>query len=106
MNSKCDKILDLAGLDNTTANGLEGIDGLTKVLKDEKLNFEEAKLLSDKLEAGKRYIKVAYKMHCSDQSECATHCCTFALSKTLTGNGLVTTSIQCPVLSAMTSLQP
>ena len=73
----------LGGLDNTTANGLEGIDGLTKVLKDETLNFEDAKQLSHKLESGKRYIKVAYKMHCSDQSECATHCCTFALSNPL-----------------------
>ena len=73
----------LGGLDNTTANGLQGIDNLTKLLKDEHLNFEETGLISDKLEAGKRYIKVAFKMHCSDQSECATHCCTFALSNPL-----------------------
>ena len=75
----------LGGLDNTTANGLQGIDNLTKLLKDEHLNFEETGLLSDKLEAGKCYIKRwhIYKMHCSDQSECAMHCCTFALSNPL-----------------------
>ena len=70
----------LGGLDNTTANGLQGIDNLTKLLKDEHLQFEETGLLSDKLEARKCYIKVAFKMHCSDQSECDMHCCTFALS--------------------------
>ena len=73
----------LGGLDNTAANGLQGIDNLTKLLKDEHLNFEETGPISDKFEAGKRYIKVAFKMHCSDQSECATHCCTFALGNPL-----------------------
>ena len=37
----------IGGLDNTTANGLKGIDNLTKLLKDKHLNFEETGLLSD-----------------------------------------------------------
>lgn len=69
----------LGGLDNTTANGLEAVDGLITVIKDDRNDFQNVKLLCDKLQSGKRYIKVGFKVHCVE-SPCATHCCTFALS--------------------------
>ena len=38
------------------------------------------KAILEKLERGKRYLKIGFPLHCTDHSECPTHCITLALS--------------------------
>ena len=68
----------MAGLDNVTANGLNCF----LLLEDVVTSLTDAKLrraLLRQLEQSKRYLKIAYRMHCEILSTCETHCISFAL---------------------------
>ena len=82
----------LAGLDNTTADGLSGYNTLEDILKK---HFKSNKRLSDSLEKGKRYIKIGYPQHCTDHNPCASHCISYALSDKLNHN--LTKEVLCRV---------
>ena len=69
----------LAGLDNTTADGLNGFSILADIAKK---YFAGNKGIVDNLERGKRYLKIGYPQHSVDHSTCASHCISFALSDT------------------------
>ena len=66
----------LAGLDDITAEGMNGFQFLHQVIVDLKLGKEVA----DKLERAKRYLKMYYQGHCSISSKIATHNTAYALS--------------------------
>ena len=72
----------LAGLDNTTADGLNGFSILTDIVKK---YFEGNKGIVGNLEREK-YLKIRYPQHCVDHSTCASHCISFALSDTTDPN--------------------
>ena len=69
----------LAGLDNTTADGLNGFSILADIVEK---YFKENKGIVDNLEGGKRYLKNGLPQHFVDHSACASHCISFALSDT------------------------
>ena len=73
----------LAGLDNTTADRLNGFSILADIAKK---YFAGNKGIVDNLEKGKQYIKIGYPQHCVDHSTCASHCISFALSDTTDPN--------------------
>ena len=73
----------LAGLDNTTADGLNGFSILADIVKK---YFAGNKGIVSNLERGKRYLKIGYPQHCIDHSSCASHCISFALSDTTDPN--------------------
>ena len=66
----------LAGLDDTTADGLNGF----KALEDLCQKLGEKKKNHPKLERGKRYLKFKYQGHCEELSSIESHCATCALS--------------------------
>ena len=67
----------LAGLDDTTADGLNGF----KTLENTVSNFVgRKKHYLDRLEQAKRYLKIVYPQNCQDHSPCPTHCISLALS--------------------------
>ena len=67
----------LAGLDNTTAEDLNGF----KTLKNIVSNFiGQKKHYLGCLEYAERYLKIAHPQNCQDHSECPTHCISLALS--------------------------
>ena len=71
----------MAGLDNTTANGLEGfllLEDIVSTLTDAKLK----RAFLRQLEQSKRYLKIGYRLHSETFSNCDTHCISFALSNT------------------------
>ena len=68
----------LAGLDDTTAAGMNGFATLQKIAK----QYNE-KSIDASLEQSKRYMKTCYQVHCSDpDTKIASHCAKFALSDT------------------------
>ena len=69
----------LAGLDNTTADGLNGFSILADIVEK---YFKENKGIVDNPEGGKRYLKNGLPQHFVDHSTCASHCISFALSDT------------------------
>ena len=73
----------LAGLDNTTADGLNGFSILVDIVKK---YFAGNKGIVGNLERGKQYLKIGYPQHCVDHSSCASHCISFALSDTTDPN--------------------
>ena len=73
----------LAGLDNTTADGLNGFSILVDIVKKK---FAGNKGIVGNLERGKQYLKIGYPQHCIDHSSCASHCISFALSDTTDPN--------------------
>lgn len=62
----------LSGLDNTTADGLDGFSILHHVVKKLRLDITKQKHIIEKSE-GKRYLKTTYKVHCKCTSVCASH---------------------------------
>jgi hypothetical protein len=67
----------LAGLDDTTAEGLNGFKTLENIVS----NFLGHKRhFLDRLEHAKRYLKIVHPQNCQDHSECPTHCISLALS--------------------------
>ena len=68
----------LAGLDNTTADGLNGFSILADIMEK---YFKENKDIVDNLEGGK-HLKNGLPQHFVDHSTCASHCISFALSDT------------------------
>ena len=69
----------MAGLGNTTANGLEGfllVEDIVSTLIDAKLK----RAFLRQLEQSKRCLKIGYRLHCETFSNCDTHCISFALS--------------------------
>ena len=66
----------LAGLDDVTAEAMNGFDFLQKTAKE--LKFDKS--LSNNLEKAKRYLKTNYQGHCSTESPIKTHNTAFALS--------------------------
>ena len=69
----------LAGPDSTTADGLNGFSILADLVKK---YFAGNKGIVDKLERGRQYFRIGYTQHCVDNSTCASHCISFALSDT------------------------
>ena len=67
----------LSGLDDTTSDGLNGFDTFENIVV---TYMGRRKTVMDKLEQGKRYLKIGYPQHCSDHSPCPSHCISFALS--------------------------
>ena len=72
-----------AGLDITTADGLNGYNTLEDILKK---HFKSNERLIDSLEKGKRYIRIGYPQHCTDHNPCTSHCISYALSDKLNHN--------------------
>lgn len=73
----------LQGLDNTMADGVQGINQLEKIsyqLLEKGLGSEWQKQILRELKSLKNYLKGDYKLHISESSECADHCIAFALS--------------------------
>ena len=74
----------LSGLDNIAAEGVASFERLLSIL--EELNQAGADKrrvteLAKKFNDGKRYLRTEFKVNCSaEESECADHCRTFALS--------------------------
>ena len=66
----------LAGLDDITAEGMNGFQFLQKVLDD----FKCEKEVSDNLEKAKRYLKMNYQGHCNIPNTIATHNTAYTLS--------------------------
>ena len=67
----------LAGLDDTTADGLNGFKSLENVI----INFLGRKqTLLTRLECSKRYLKIVYPQNCMEHSDCPSHCISLALS--------------------------
>ena len=66
----------LAGLDDITADGMNGFETIRTVLSDLKCRRD----LLDDLEKSKRYLKMVYQGHCNTSSQIATHNTAFALS--------------------------
>ena len=67
----------LAGLDDITADGMNGFESIRNIMIDLKCG----KQLLDNLEKAKRYLKMSYQAHCSTTSNIVTHNTSFALSK-------------------------
>ena len=66
----------LAGLDDTTAAGMNGIATLENIAS----KYNE-KAIEASLERSKRYMKTRYQVHCSDTGDSiVSHCANFALS--------------------------
>ena len=82
----------LAGLDNTTADGLNGYNTLEDNLKK---HFKSHKRLIDSLEKGKRYIKIGNSQCCTNYNPCASHCISYALPDKLNHN--LTKEVLCRV---------
>ena len=72
----------LHGVDNYTADGLEGFDTLHKVLDTLDCNKVEKEKLQKLLKSGVLYLKGDFKVHVKEESTCSTHCIKFALSNT------------------------
>ena len=73
----------LAGLDDTTAEGLNGFKTLENIIT----NFlGRKKQLLDRLDQAKRYLKIAYPQNCVEHSQCSSHCISLALSDPNEGN--------------------
>lgn len=70
----------LSGLDNTTADGLNGFSILNDLVKKLDIDIFHQECLSEKIDMGKRYLKTMYKVHCKKSSLCASHCTQFSLS--------------------------
>ena len=69
----------MTGLDNVTANGLQGFKTTENITAN---ILEDPKKINDlkkKLENGKRYLKLSFELHCSDDSSVNTHCISHAL---------------------------
>ena len=66
----------LSGLDDVTADAINGFDFLEKRLNEQ----NGAKELISRLERAKRYLKTNFKDHCNGQSTIKTHNTAFALS--------------------------
>ena len=66
----------LAGLDDITADGMNAFKYLETFLQ----RLKKDKDLIDRLEKGKRYLKISYQSHCSMESEIKSHNAVFALS--------------------------
>lgn len=67
----------LAGLDDTTADGLNGFKTLANTVS----NFVgRKKHYLDRLEQAKKYLKIVYPQNCQDHSAYQTHCMSLALS--------------------------
>ena len=65
------------GLDDTTADDLNGFKSLENVI----INFlGQKKTLLTRLEHSKRYLKIVYPQSCMEHSDCPSHCISFALS--------------------------
>ena len=65
----------IAGLDDTTADGLNGFATLQKIA-----GSLGNKAIVNKLEEAKRYLKMDYQSHISKDSSVGTHSASFALS--------------------------
>ena len=66
----------LSGLDDITADGMNGFSYLSDYIT----SLKRYKELLDQLECGKRYLKMRYQSHCSLDSTIASHNPLFALS--------------------------
>ena len=70
----------LHGVDNYTADGLEGFDTLHKVLHTLDCSKVENEKLQKLLKSGVLYLKGDFKVHVKEESTCSTHSIKFALS--------------------------
>ena len=75
----------LQGLDNTSADGVEGFHRITRIVEDMEeqygVNKEWWSDVQSRLKKAKCYLKTEYRVHChEEQSACADHCRKFALS--------------------------
>ena len=66
----------LAGLDDITAEGMNGFEFLSEVIK----KYHLEKDWAHKLERAKRYLKISYQGHCDANSGIKSHNTSFALS--------------------------
>ena len=72
----------LHGVDNYTADGLEGFDTLEKVLDTLDCSKVEKEKLQKLLKSGVLYLKGDFKVHVKEESTCSTYCIKFALRNT------------------------
>lgn len=73
----------LKGLDSYTADGMEAMDLLQKILhklQENGLSRDKTKDLSEKLLDINQHLKFDLKIHLSQSSTCIDHCSTYALS--------------------------
>ena len=68
----------LVGLDDTTAEGLNGFKTLENIVSI--FIGQKKKHYLDYLEHAKRYLEIVYPQSCQDHLECPTHCISLALS--------------------------
>ena len=67
----------LAGLGDRVAEGLNGFIMLEKIVDQ---YMGRKKVILEKLEREKRYLKIGFPQHCNDHPECPSHCIILALS--------------------------
>ena len=78
----------LQGLDNTSADGAEGFQRITRIVEDLEDQYGADKdwcaEVRSHFKKGKCYLKTGYRVHCrEEESHCADHCRKFALSNPL-----------------------
>ena len=73
---KPSKRKSLAGLDDITADGMNAFNHLDEFLR----RLKKEKSYRDRLEKGKRYLKLSYQSHCTMESDISSHNTKFALS--------------------------
>ena len=69
----------MAGLDDTTCDGIKGFALLHQCVNTVTLSTEVQKQISNHLDMGKRYLKTSYALHCLTNSTVASHCISCAL---------------------------
>ena len=69
----------MAGLDNTTSDGLKGFQLLIEQLNKFDIDSKTKSELKKDLEDCKRYLKLKYPLHCREECPISTHCLSFAL---------------------------
>ena len=70
----------MEGLDDTVG-GLNGFIMLKEIV-DHYMGWR--KPILEKLEQGKRYLKIGFPQHCTDYSECPSHCINLSLFESST----------------------
>jgi len=69
----------MAGLDNTTSDGLKGFQLLIEQLNKFEIDSKTKSQIKKELDDSKRYLKLKYPLHCTEESQIGTLCLSFAL---------------------------
>lgn len=68
-------------MDDFAKAAAEGWEALTDLLPNLSLDGKEKSSLENRIENSCLYLKTSYSTHCTNDSECASHCTVFALSQ-------------------------